>query len=194
MKHKYFIIFVIGIFLVSLISSIFALKEDFDFGGGGRAIKAGARGADLIQTVDKANDVGRVASGTGKAIGTVEKIGDVGRGIDKAGDLIKTGSSLRGAANPVVRATIERGKQEHKLFSEALKEKGFIVDKPVFSSVNSKARPDAIDPISGKIYELKPNTPSGVAKGRAQLKEYTDLAKKVFPNINDWKGRLITYG
>ncbi len=35
-------------------------------GGGGRAIKAGTRGADLIQTVDKANDVGRVASGTGK--------------------------------------------------------------------------------------------------------------------------------
>ncbi len=72
-----------------------SLKEDINeltipfAGGGGRAIKAGTRGADLIQTVDKANDVGRVASGTGKAISTVEKIGDVGRRADKINRTIK---------------------------------------------------------------------------------------------------------
>ncbi len=109
-------------------------------GGGGRAIKAGARGADLIQTVDKANDVGRVASGTGKAIKSADKISD----LIKTGDKISkpfTKSNFRsnlikiqGGVNPGPAFQAHHNLPQASKFSEQLSKVGINVHDPQFGT------------------------------------------------------------
>jgi hypothetical protein len=47
-----------------------------------------------------------------------------------------------------------------------------------------RARPDAIDP-KGRVLEFRPNTPSGRARGAAQIRKYTEATGT--------KGRVIYY-
>ena len=44
----------------------------------------------------------------------------------------------------------------------------------------TRYRPDAINVQTGEIRELKPDTPSGRAAGRAQLERYREAAETAF--------------
>jgi RHS repeat-associated protein len=79
---------------------------------------------------------------------------------------------LKGAANPKVAAAIQDGKNAHSQFSKKAAAKGWEVNKPMIDPRTGKTViADAVTP-SGHPVELKPNTPSGKAKGVKQLPKY----------------------
>jgi len=92
---------------------------------------------------------------------------------------------LKGAANPKVKAALKRGKKAHSEFSEKAAAKGWDVEPRLTDPKTGKTViPDAVTP-SGHPIELKPNTPSGRAKGSQQIKKYERAT-----NSN---GRVIYY-
>jgi hypothetical protein len=81
-----------------------------------------------------------------------------------------------------------RGRQVHEEFKEKVKakeDKGWRPN-PVYEdpATGKKLIPDARTP-NGNPIELKPNTPSGRAAGKRQMKKYEAAAKK--------KGRVLYY-
>jgi hypothetical protein len=91
---------------------------------------------------------------------------------------------LKGAANPKVRAAIERGKQAHKELEDKLAAKGWD-PKPALRGADGKLhKPDVVTP-NGRFMELKPNTPSGRRAGARQAKRYREQL--------GMKGRVIYY-
>ncbi|MCC8370693.1 MAG: hypothetical protein LN566_05020 [Rickettsia endosymbiont of Stiretrus anchorago] len=94
---------------------------------------------------------------------------------------------LRGAANPKIRKTIEQGKKFDKQFKERVRaKKGWIADPQhlIDPLTKHKVIPDALTP-SGNPIELKPRTPSGIKKGKEQIKKYERTTGK--------KGKVVYY-
>jgi RHS repeat-associated protein len=78
---------------------------------------------------------------------------------------------LRGAANPRVRAAIERGKQAHKELEGKLKAKGWEVRPSLRGADGKLHKPDVVTP-NNRFMELKLNTPSGRRAGARQAERY----------------------
>ena len=78
------------------------------------------------------------------------------------------------------------GQDAHRDFSAKAKAKGWQVEPRLIDPKTGKTvKPDAVTK-TGKPVELKPNTASGRAKGRSQLKKYERATGK--------KGRVIYHG
>src|SRR5581483_2269082 len=77
------------------------------------------------------------------------------------------------------------GRAIHKALEKICESKGWKVGKDAhIRDKNGRLlKPDAI--VNGHPVEFKPNTPSGRAKGKAQLKKYEEATRK--------KGRLVLY-
>ena len=92
----------------------------------------------------------------------------------------------KGMQNEKVAKPVERGKKAHKDFSEKVKAKEGWESEPnlIDPATGKTVKPDAVSP-SGRPVELKPNTPSGRAKGKRQIKKYERATGK--------KGRVIYY-
>ncbi|MFC4700581.1 RHS repeat domain-containing protein [Glaciecola siphonariae] len=110
-------------------------------------------------------------------------------GIAKAGGkkLVtnSAGKTLKGAANPKVRAAIERGKQAHKELDQKVDLKPGWQANPSLRGADGKIhKPDVVTP-SGRFMELKPNTPSGRRTGARQAERYREQL--------GMKGRVIYY-
>ena len=111
----------------------------------------------------------------GKGIGD-----DVAKNV--ADDVVKVS---KGAANPKVRAAIEAGKEAHKDIQAKAAAKGWGVEVPMKDPQTGKSvRADLVTP-GGSPVEIKPNTPSGKAKGEKQLPQYERATGN--------KGRVIYY-
>lgn len=151
--------------------------------GVGATIRASSK---IAKGIDKANDLRR----------TTSKINNVGKTANKVQDVTRTTSKtndLRGAANPFVKERIGKGITQHNALTASARSQGLKANEAVFKEIGSLARPDVIDIQKGIITELKPNNPLAIAKGEKQIQKYTDLAKKTFPEIKSWEGRVITY-
>ena len=95
-------------------------------------------------------------------------------------------ASCKGMNNPKVKAAVAKGRQAHRDFAAKVKAKpGWqsepTVKDPVTGEIN---KPDARTP-TGRPVELKPNTPSGRARGAKQLARYEKATGK--------KGRVVYY-
>jgi hypothetical protein len=78
----------------------------------------------------------------------------------------------KGAANPKVAEAISVGNEAHADFSKKGNTKGWAVTPRLTDPLTGKTViPDAVTP-SGHPVELKPSTPSGVARGERQLPKY----------------------
>jgi RHS repeat-associated protein len=113
----------------------------------------------------------------------------IGGTVAGAGKLAsRAGKVLRGAANPKVRAAIERGKKAHDEFKkkvDAKKSQGWDSNPHIKDPDTGRyVIPDALTP-SKRPVELKPNTPSGRRQGRKQLRKYERVTGK--------KGRVVYY-
>ena len=96
-------------------------------------------------------------------------------------------SAARGAANPKVKAAAARGREAHKEFADKVKAKDGWKSEPqdlIDPLTGRKVIPDAVTP-SGRPVELKPNTRSGRAQGRRQLRKYERATGK--------KGKVVYY-
>jgi hypothetical protein len=68
----------------------------------------------------------------------------------------------------------QRGKQAHADFKKKVDTKKGWQSEPALRGADGKIyKPDVITP-SGKFVELKPNTPRGRSRGRAQAKKYRE--------------------
>jgi hypothetical protein len=81
-------------------------------------------------------------------------------------------SSAKGAANPAVAESLRAGKQAHNDFTLRANAKGWATN--VRMTDPKTGNPVIADAVTngGHPLELKPNTPSGVAKGASQLQQY----------------------
>jgi len=109
------------------------------------------------------------------------------KGVQGLDDAVDTalGLAKKGSANPKVREALDKGKKAHKDFAEKASKKGWETEKSMIDpKTNKKVRADAVTR-SGHPVELKPNTPSGRAKGQKQIEQYERATGK--------KGRVIYY-
>jgi Restriction endonuclease fold toxin 9 len=72
---------------------------------------------------------------------------------------------------------IERGMKMHRLFSDRMKEIGWIANKCI---PGTRIRPDAIHLAKKIIVELKPNNPRAIRAGIKQLERYKKAAEKAY--------------
>ncbi len=89
----------------------------------------------------------------------------------------------RGGENPAA----ARGRQVHEEFKQkvaAKKDEGWKENVTLYDANGRKLHPDALTPNKNPI-ELKPNTPSGRAAGKRQIKKYEAATGK--------RGRVIYY-
>jgi hypothetical protein len=102
-------------------------------------------------------------------VGTAIKAARAADRIDDVVDAARTG--LRGGETAAAAA----GRQAHKELRERVVEKGAgWRSEPSLKGADGKIfRPDVMTP-SGRILELKPNTPSGRAAGARQINKYEE--------------------
>ena len=136
-----------------------------------------------------AGDIGRGLTLTGGGFGARVAGKAASRAARGVGETGKASTPLRGAANPKVRAAIERGKRAHDELTKKVKAKKKKRDgweaNPSLEGFDGRIhRPDVVTP-SGRFIELKPNTPSGRRAGARQAKRYRKQLGK--------KGRVIYY-
>ena len=94
-------------------------------------------------------------------------------------------TTLKGTKNPKVKAALDKGNAAHADFFKRAEEKGWDVEPRLTDpQTGETVIPDAVT-TSGHPLELKPNTPSGKAKGKSQLPKYERAT-----NSN---GRVIYY-
>jgi RHS repeat-associated protein len=92
--------------------------------------------------------------------------------------------SIEGTKNGETSAT-QAGREAHKEFADKVSAKPGWQSEPTIKGPNGKnLRPDAISP-KGHPVELKPNTPSGRARGASQLQRYENATGK--------NGRVVYY-
>jgi len=97
-----------------------------------------------------------------------------------------SGGAMRGSGRGGQNDDTIAGQDAHRDFSAKAKAKGWQVEPRLIDPKTGKTvKPDAVTK-TGKPVELKPNTASGRAKGRSQLKKYERATGK--------KGRVIYHG
>ena len=144
---------------------------------------------DTVETGMQTYEDFRVGNYGDAAFGVVLMACDVVKACKIGGKLVKwarKAERARGAANPVVRRAIERGKQAHKELEERVNTKGGDwKSEPSKPGKDGRLhRPDVVTP-GERFIELKPNTPSGRASGRRQARRYEEQL--------GMKGRVIYY-
>lgn len=98
-----------------------------------------------------------------------------GGGVSKAKNAVRGGESAAAAT----------GRQAHKELSERVSQKPGWQSEPRLQGMDGKLyKPDVVTP-SGRILELKPNTPSGRAAGARQIRNYEEQL--------NMRGRVIYY-
>ena len=90
----------------------------------------------------------------------------------------------RGMQNPAVRSAVLRGQAMHKQMDY-----GPGVEKE--QKINARCRVDGIDRNNHIIYELKPDNPRAIARGKSQLDRYVTAAREAFGGT--WQGKLVLY-
>ena len=128
----------------------------FWFGGGPGAVATVASGG-LAAPVALAATA--ITTGLGAAVGGL--IGEI---------VYAATSSTSGNS-----AAAQKGQSEHKAFYGKMNEQGYTTNTVI---PGSRLRPDAIDVENGIIRELKPDSPSGIARGLPQLQKYQAAAEK----------------
>ena len=93
-------------------------------------------------------------------------------------------SKPKGSQNPNTKAGLRRGRIIHKEWDY-----GPGVEKEYY--INFKNRVDGIDFKNRIIYELKPNNPQGISRGKKQLERYVRAATKELGG--NWEGQLVLY-
>ncbi len=96
-----------------------------------------------------------------------------------------------GNNNPITNSTRIRGGEEHnkwKLDAEKYYGKGYKTEV----AITKGSRPDAVNYSEKKIKELKPNSPTGIARGKTQIKRYVDEMKQKTGD-NGWTGEVVYY-
>ena len=112
-------------------------------------------------------------------------IGTKGLGTASKASKVSKVTKLKGAANPKVQKAIARGKKAHSNFTKKANAKGWTTGKGYTDPATGKTViPDAVTN-SGHPLELKPNTSTGRAKGKKQIKKYERATGK--------NGRVIYY-
>ena len=97
----------------------------------------------------------------------------------------QTTREAKGAQNSKTKDAAQAGKEAHKEFGEKAKAKGWKTEVTMTDpATGKKVRADAVTS-GGHPVELKPNTPSGRAKGAKQLPQYERATGK--------NGRVIYY-
>ena len=144
---------------------------------------------DTVETGMQTYEDFRVGNYGDAAFGVVLTACDVVKACKIGGKLVKwarKAERARGAANPVVRRAIERGKQAHRELEERVKKKGpDWQSEPKLDGKDGRIqRPDVVTP-GERFIELKPNTPSGRASGRRQARRYEEQL--------GMKGRVVYY-
>jgi RHS repeat-associated protein len=91
-----------------------------------------------------------------------------------------------GSRNPNTNKAAAEGRKQHEAFAQKVKAKPGWQSEPrlIDPKTGKIVKPDAVTP-SGRPIELKPNTPTGRAQGKRQLKIYERATGK--------KGRVIYY-
>jgi hypothetical protein len=116
---------------------------------------------------------------------TGETMQHLGKAALNANSIPIVGGAPKGAANPKVANAISTGKQAHANFSNKVTAKGWTANPRLTDPKTGKTViPDAVTK-SGKPVELKPNTPSGKAKGEKQLPKYERATGQ--------KGKVVYY-
>ncbi|MGA2350370.1 MAG: RHS repeat-associated core domain-containing protein [Terracidiphilus sp.] len=96
-----------------------------------------------------------------------------------------SGGAMKGTGRGGQNDDTKAGQDAHRDFSEKAKAKGWQVEPRLTDpKTGQTVKPDAVTG-TGKPVELKPNTASGRAKGRSQLKKYERATGK--------KGRVVYY-
>jgi RHS repeat-associated protein len=101
---------------------------------------------------------------------------------------IAVGQAIRkGVRTSAAREAAEIGRRAHKEFARRVRAKqaqGWRPEPTIKKPGGKTLRPDAISP-SGRPVELKPDTPTGRARGSRQIKKYEEILGK--------KGRVVYY-
>ncbi|CAM4076795.1 RHS repeat-associated core domain-containing protein [Flavobacterium branchiophilum] len=98
----------------------------------------------------------------------------------------KSKKKNKGKADPKLLASAKRGRQAHRNYQNTLGG-GYEFEQ----TLDNGMRVDAIDRENNIVRELKPDTKSGIAKGKKQLAEYV---KQLESETNEtWTGVLDTY-
>lgn len=137
------------------------------------------------KTAEVALDVTQVGKGATKAVSLGEKA--VAAAVDKGAGVLNVAGKATGAAFKAgENATTKAGRAAHQEFAEKVKQKPGWKSEPSLTDpkTGKTVKPDALTP-SGKPVELKPNTPSGRAKGKQQMEKYERAAGK--------SGRVVYY-
>ena len=87
------------------------------------------------------------------------------------GEIVYAATSSTSGNSPAA----QKGQSEHKAYYDRMKSQGYTTNSSI---PGTRLRPDAIDPENGIIRELKPNSPSGIARGLPQLQKYQAAAEK----------------
>ncbi len=115
--------------------------------------------------------------------------GAVGSGLGYGAGKIITSVASKGM-NPFTKQAIQYGNEQHKQLYSELGPQGFKTNQAI-PGTNGKLRPDAYDPITKTVVELKPNNPAGTNLGKEQLAKYKSALEKFFGG--EWKIQLRTY-
>jgi len=118
-------------------------------------------------------------------------VGDALLALGAAKGISAAGTRLKGAKVetpvPKVGSTPagQAGKAAHKAFTQRVRSKpGWEPKVRIQDETGKWVEIDAVTP-SGNPIELKPNTPTGRAKGRIQIRKYEDVTRK--------RGRVVYY-
>jgi len=118
-------------------------------------------------------------------------VGDALLALGAAKGISAAGTRLKGAKveTPVPKVgntpAGQAGKTAHKAFTQRVRSKpGWEPKARIRDETGKYYEVDAVTP-SGNPIELKPNTPTGRAKGRIQIRKYEDVTRK--------RGRVVYY-
>ena len=153
-----------------------------------------ARAANLADNIDDMSDVARTAdklddiSDAARTADKVDDISDCSRGSKISEGKFKSSYDIPIDENGHTRSSLELGKKVHK---EYRLNEADDINRFKETPFPSGKRPDFYDIEKKVIYELKPNNPKQIAKGRKQLAEYIKEAEREFGG--KWTGVLDTY-
>ena len=146
-----------------------------------RTAKGADKALEIATTADKLSD------GV-QGVKALERGKDAEKAAQTTTQTVADSGKLRGSANPEIKSSIQDGLKEHQNLYEQKSVEGFLTNKQI---PGTTFRPDAYDPATKTIIELKPDSPSGLRAGQKQIDKYTKAAEGYFGG--KWKSFVQTY-